>query len=433
MTASQRAPLIPEVELLERLIHSLAYQELLQHETAFDLFVILGKLRLSENASSRVLAYLLDSTQDHGLGTRFFETLLRLLASTREDDYAAPVIRRLLAAAPVDINCTTEWSTRGRRRLDILAHLVESQHMTAGLIGIENKHLAEEQEMQVSDYQRELVERFPGDVPRLLLFLAPGARRCRTAIYCPECPHVEVSYRETAAAIRSCCSDVSGPLAVFVASLANHFEHTLERGGEMNREVIALVHSLYKDPDHRRAIRLIKKHLPNFGNLLPRIQQQVFKERFPSLSFACYTYPTRIRAKLQQAWFEPTELRPLTKPHGFVLYYVLHADHKAIDWGVPDADDEVYVQLLASCKKAVGRDAVKSLGLSSMLPPSRVGLQRFEQKWFPIWSAGKYRLSDLDTLDVDGCSRLLIDAIDATYSGVKAAVEREYGAGRTDG
>ena len=419
----------PEQEVLERLIGSAEYQQLLKRETAFDLFSIVG--RLTENASSRALAYLLDSNQDHGLGTLFFQTLLQQLSHYAGDNNVSPVLQTMLNLKSHQINCTTEWSTRDGRRVDILARVFDHQRVVAGVLGIENKHWAEEQEEQVGDYQKELALCFPGDIPRLLLFLSPGGRRSQTARQNKDCPHVEASYAALVPALRSCGARLQGPLAVFVSSLANHFEMELENGGEMNRDVKALVHSLYKDPDHRKAIRLLLAHLPTFGTILPRIEQRVFGENITEVKFKSYTYPKRRIDRLQEVYFDPTELRPLTKPHGFTLYYVLQPDHKEIGWRVPNLGDRLFIQLLAWCKEPAAKESVKRLKLSKELPPAKEPPRAFENKWFPIWSAGTHTLRDFDAEDVLGCSQRLIDAVRSTYPKVRAVLEQEYGPGRS--
>ena len=88
----------------------------------------------------------------------------------------------------------------------------------------------------------------------------------------------------------------------------------------------------------------------------------------------------------------------------------------------------MFVQLAAWCKTPAAKQAARCLKRPGVLPAAKGPLYAFE-KWDPIWSAGSYTLRDFGEQDVQGCSRLLIDAIGATYSGVKAAVEREYGAG----
>ena len=414
-------------DVVERLIGSAEYQQLLKREPMFDLFSVVG--RLTENASSRALAYLLDSNQDHGLGTLFFETLLQQIASGAGEHAVSSILQTLLHVKDVEINCTTEWSTRKGRRVDILARVFDPQRTVVGVLGIENKHGAEEQEGQVGDYQEELALCFPGDIPRLMLFLSPGGRHSRTARHSKACPHIEASYLVVAAALRSCSARLQGPLAVFVSSLANHLETELENGGEMNSDVKALVHSLYKNPDHRKAIRLLLTHLPTFGAILPRIEQRVFGD-IADVKFRRTTYPKRRIDRVQEVYFEPTELRPLTKRHGVTFYYVLQPDHKEIGWRAPSLGDRLFIQLLAWCKEPAAKEAVKRLKLLKLLPPSKDPPRAFENKWFPIWSAGTHTLRDFDSDDVLGCSQGLIEAIRSTYPTVKAVLEQEHGTDR---
>ncbi|MCY2987238.1 MAG: PD-(D/E)XK nuclease family protein [Planctomycetota bacterium] len=417
-----RTEVIPS-GFVEQLIGSEPYQQLLTRKPPFDLFRIVGKL--TENPSSRALAYLLDSSRDHGLGTLFFEALIREILSDAKDEDVRSLLQRFLDVKGTETECRTEWCTDERRRVDVLVRVLDRHRLPAGVLGIENKHLtSDEQDKQIADYQRALVQCFPENIPRLLIFLTPGARRSRTAEEVGGCPHIGCSYRTVSAALRSCVSRLHGPVAVFVSSLADHLVSRLESGAEMDNDVKAVVRDLYKNPNHRRVIRLIQKHMPYFGTLLPWIEQRVLTEEVSDIPFAVYIWPKeKDRRHLQQVYFEPTELRPWTRPHGFRLYYVLHADHKALDWHTPDLGDRVFVQLLASCKKPTGRQAVKRMKLADVFPSS-VGLRALEKKWYPLWSAGTYTLQDFDTDDVQGCSRLLIDAIRSTYPIIKTTLEQ---------
>jgi hypothetical protein len=120
------------------------------------------------------------------------------------------------------------------------------------------------------------------------------------------------------------------------------------------------------------------------------------------------------------------------EPYQHLLKHVLHLDYREFGWRLPGLGDQMFVQLAAWCKTPAAKQAARRLKQPRVLPAAKAPLYAFE-KWEPIWSAGSYTLRDFGEQDVQGCSRLLIAAINATYSGVKAAVEREYGAGRAGG
>jgi len=422
---------LDEERLVEDLVASDEYQQLLHRESPFDLFRILGTL--SENASSRALAFLLDSSEDHGLGTAFFDTLLQTVYRDTKGSATGLTLRRLLGMKGTETSATTEWSTTKGRRIDIVVRVSDQAGEICAVLGIENKHWAEEQDDQVADYQAELIDRFPGDIQRLLLFLSPGGRPSRTAKHADDCPHIECSYMSVVDSLRACSEHTKGPLQVFLISLANHLESELEGGAEMNSDVKSLVRTLYKDQNHRRAIRLIMESLPTFGAILPRTSDRVFAalEDVSDEEFSLDTYPKKQVDRLQEIYLMPEGLRKLTKPHGFTFYYILHRDHKNCGWGMPDLGDRVLVQLAAWCKSQQGKDAVTQLNLPKLLPPSQDALQPFE-KWLPVWVPGTYSLQDFDAQDVQGCSQLLIDAITTTYPILRKALEQQYGTLKTN-
>lgn len=61
---------------IEQLVATDAYSTLLQLRPQFDLFAVLGS-HLGENATSRAIAFLADSSREHGLGNRFFDAWIR--------------------------------------------------------------------------------------------------------------------------------------------------------------------------------------------------------------------------------------------------------------------------------------------------------------------------------------------------------------------
>jgi hypothetical protein len=386
-----------ERRVIERLIQAEPYQQLLKRTPVFDLFRILG--RLTENPSSRALAYLLDSSQDHGLRTLFLETLLQGISLESGECPTLADLQRLLQEPGIEISCTREWSTGKQRRLDILARLFNSQRDLIGVLGIENKHWSDEQDAQVSDYQCELTDRFPGNIPRLLVFLSPGARRAWSAKRIAGCPHVEVSYLAATAALRSCSAKLQGPLSLFVTSLANHLETRLENGGNMNSDVRARVCELYQDPDHRKAIDLLLKNLPTLRAILPRIEERISVEQGLGCRWKTSTYPSRATVPLKEVYFNLVDLRPLTKGHGFTLKYVLHPDYREIGWRSPGIGDQIFVQLAAWCKTPAAKQAVRQLQRLGVVPAVKGPLYAFE-KWNPIWSAGSYTLRDFGEQDV---------------------------------
>lgn len=422
---------LSDEDLVEDLVASDEYQQLLHHESPFDLFRIVGSL--SENASSRALAYVLESSEDHGLGTVFFDNLLQNVYRETKGAVNGLTMQQLLCMKGAETSATTEWSTTKGRRIDIVVRVFDEADEVIAVLGIENKHWAEEQDDQVSDYQAELMARFPGDIQRLLLFLSPGARPSRTAKQVDGCPHVECSYMSVVASLRACSEHAKGPLQVFLDSLANHLELELEDAAEMNGDVKSLVRTLYQDQNHRRAIRLIMDSLPTFGAILPRASARIFAamEDMSDEEFSLETDPEKQVDRLREIYLKPRSLRKLTKPHGYIFYYILHRDYKTCGWGTPDIGDRIVVQLAAWCKQRSAKETVTRLNLERSLPPSKEGIQSFDS-WQPVWAAGSYTLRDFDTQDVQGCSQLLIDAITTTYPMLRDALEQQYGTLKTD-
>ena len=162
-----------ERRVIERLIQADPYQQLLKRTPVFH---SVPAPRADSRKTRRLVpwAYLLDSSEDHGLRTLFLETLLQRISLESGECRTLADLQRLLQEPGLRLSRTTEWSTGKQRRLDILVRLFNSQRDLIGVLGIENKHWSDQQDAQVSDYQCELTERFPGNIPRLLVFLTPA-------------------------------------------------------------------------------------------------------------------------------------------------------------------------------------------------------------------------------------------------------------------
>ncbi|MDD2770337.1 MAG: PD-(D/E)XK nuclease family protein [Methylococcus sp.] len=123
---------------------------------AFNLF------NIDENASSRILAFLLNPCEKHGQGNTFLRSFLSAFISTWE---------RL----PLDnVAIYVEYYTNGGRRMDVLINIDGKYY-----IGIENKFKgASDQQNQVLDYLQELKRKANNDPDRYrLIFLGQKGKK----------------------------------------------------------------------------------------------------------------------------------------------------------------------------------------------------------------------------------------------------------------
>jgi len=413
-------------EQIDKLLLDDEYVQLSKFKPEFDLFAFLEAL--SENASSRALAHLLDSSQDHGFGTKFFDLLIDQVHREGAEKEFRLALRQSLRLHGTSTSVTTEWPTRTDRRLDLLIKIFDQNRTLIGVVGIENKHWAEEQEDQVGDYQAELVDRFPNVKDRILLFLSPGARPSSTFVRDSACPHIPCSYKSVVAALAELESTAEGELRVLVTSLKSHLDKTLEGSNAMNKEVRELVHSLYGR--HQKTIKLILENIPRLGALVGKVQASVeehLKKRAIADEFRFSSYPAYQSDRLQEFYAVPGRWDSLAyTDDGFVIYYVLGPDKNRNAPECPDLRDYVTVQVRAWCNRKADRENVDDLQLAEALNPSKTCDSRWSYGWKVIWTGKSHQLKDLAENDITAISELFIVAIDATYEPLKKVLDEKY-------
>lgn len=167
MTEEPEEPTEAELRGLERLqdtVHELAREY--RQPPRPNLFDWAG-MSDSELAHSQVLAHFLDPRADHGQGTRFLNTFVAMLA-----ERGADTLSGVRCTHPSMAEVYTEYVIPSGRRIDVVMLLPPW-----GVIAIENKVWAGEQDKQVADYA-EWAAAQPGR--EVVVFLTPGGRKSET-------------------------------------------------------------------------------------------------------------------------------------------------------------------------------------------------------------------------------------------------------------
>ena len=419
---------------LERLVSHPSYARLMEIQPPFDLFDVLGTLL--ENASSRALAFLLDSTAEHGLGTSFLD---KLLWEVYLESRAGPErlgLREVLQLRGSETSVTTEWRTGHGRRLDILVRVLGNDRKLKGMLGIENKHWAPEQPDQVRDYQTELAEVFGAYSTPVLLFLTPDAHSPTTGNVDSECRCVPCSYKSVVVALHRVEETLEGEIRLLVSSLARHFDKSLEGSFDMTSEIRELIDRLYCDEGHRRAMRYIVDNLPTFGAVARGVVTKVqtrFRDPHGEEIFDAAMYPSTPSDKIREIGFRLRDLNRLAEQHGFLFSYVLHLDYENTHHSIADIGDSVKVQLMALCNDDDAKRYVDSLGLREQLRKELEELGKphsWWHKWCPVWAGGEHTLVDLREKDVQACSSLVIDAIEKTLEPLRRVATAQLSKGK---
>jgi hypothetical protein len=350
---------------------------------------------------------------------RFYDALLHHVYRESHESSMRLSLHNLLRCSATTTEVEVEWCTVEGRRLDLLIRAYSTSRKLTAVVGIENKHWAEEQSGQIAAYQQEMSNRFP-DVFSVLLFLAPSRRLPKTANSQGPCLCVPCTYKSVVAALFDIEPESEGQTQLLVRSLRDHFEKSLTGGDSMSQEVKRLVEALYQNGKHRLAIRHIMENLPTFSAIADRIVDSVL-ERLAEETFEIAFYPQN-KTRLQEIKLRPECLRSHTD--GYTLTYMLHADRRGRSSSTPDVGDVVTVQLLASCSSPETQQRVREMKLATTLPPSKSTSIAWGS-WVAVWAGETYQLQDLGEADVENCARIVIDAINATLPRLKDVFQNE--------
>jgi hypothetical protein len=399
-----------EKELIGALIASDEYLALKALAPNFNLFDLLDEA-LREPAWSRIFSSLLDSTLPHGLRDRCFREWLMLLEGVHNHRTRLPSCLRKLPPGSI-IRTSCEYSTAAGRRMDILARVLNPQHRVICAIGIENKLESPEQRSQIADYQAALCEAFP-NATRLIVYLTPDGREPMSADSLSKCCCISASYRTMVGMCRKVQPRAQPKVAALLDSLATEIESTVLGEVKMKADAKALIGKLWADPAHRQALRLIAECIPTprklwETGLIKRITDKAALFRM-LLDDECITFwPGRSSSPQEIKLWCAGEIAEQAGRLGFHVCYMLHCRDQ-----MPDLGSEFSLRLMAWCDSAGGRQRLKRLQLEPALPPS--GVCRNWSSWENIWTGGSYILQDIDTLDLKGMAKVVLDGAGRTY------------------
>jgi hypothetical protein len=232
-----------ERALLERFVVDNEDLERLEALLAeFNVFEALGAVR-QELRHSDFLAFLLDPSQNHGLGDAFLKRLLKRLLI----DAATPP----LSAVEIDVtDLRSALVQREWQSIDILVHDPDNHLVFA----IENKIGSGEHSGQLHRYW-EMVTREFLENRTVFVYLTPEGDQPSHEAYIP------FSYAEIADLVDAVRSAHESTLGPDVCTLMTHYTAMLRRHIVSESEIAELCRKIYLR--HRRALDLIFEHRPD--------------------------------------------------------------------------------------------------------------------------------------------------------------------------
>ncbi len=386
------------------------------NQRQFDLLTVYEEL-IDEMAWSRLFAYLLDSTQNHGLEQSAFRKLLKLIPEL------VPFSKSLPSEEDTETICVTEWKTENSRRVDILIKLTDTKGKIKAVVGIENKVDSGEQNNQIRDYQKYLNITFL-NIPKVLIFLTPDGRLTQTSDENEYCPCVSVSYEVLSNACEQISSNTTGQGQVFLAVLKNHIDK-LTNNKLMDKEALQIIKKLYCDNNFRQAIKLLSQYTPNtkgvFDELIKRFETS--KDLPFEIDSVSYHYYPKTSLTPHEFKIYISDLTNIGHNKGFHGIYMLHCDN------LPDIEDYFTLRLVVGFfnkkdKDSSNKQLLREKTLNAFTLPNSLGTNKHWGPWTCVWTGGRYKLSDFGDNDVDGLNKLLLNGIKETYQEYKTGLKK---------
>jgi hypothetical protein len=363
----------PDLKALEAFVVDNPELEQLESQLSqFNLFEAIGAVRM-EVRHSDFLAYLLDPSQNHGLGDLFLKRLLqRILGDTaRPPGGIRPVNLDVMDLS--DTSVRREWES-----IDILC--VNEREKLAVLI--ENKIESSEHDDQLQKYLHKVERNYP-HLRVVPLFLTPAGIDPSDQ----DLGYVPVNYSSVCDTLKHLLSTRRSVMGVDVFTTITHYVEMLRRHIVSDSDIAELARKIYDK--HRHALDLIFEHRPDQQLVWAEKIQGMIRNADPQLQLD-HSSKTCIR-------FFPTEwdtIPDLRKGEGWtpskriLLFEFKNTDSLKLGLviGPTHSGDAEVRQRLFQASKANGevfRGASKSL----------------YGKWTTIWLHGFLTRKELETLD----------------------------------
>jgi hypothetical protein len=248
------------IKLLEDfLINNPELTDLENRLEEFNIFDALGAIWV-EIRHSEFLAFLLNPSQNHGLGDAFLKSLLQ--RSIPFDQAGIASIR------PIDLDLMDMDECLVLREWQNIDILIIDEHNRFVTI-IENKVISGEHDDQLQRYRKIVNQQYPG-YRQLCLFLTPEGETPSDPTYIP------INYTLIANLIEGLVESHSASLKPDVRMLMIHYSLMLRRYIVSDSEIAELCQKIYRK--HQRALDLIYEYRPDLQEEIRELLESLIKE-----------------------------------------------------------------------------------------------------------------------------------------------------------
>ncbi len=279
-------------ELNELIVNCPEFEKLEGLLGGFNIFQVL-KFEHGEIRHSNVLAWIMDPTGSHGLGSTFLKKwLMRILHES--------TTRREMPVAPVDIDSWQFVDVEVRREWAHIDLLIIIKLVDGGecLIVIENKIRSTEGKDQLKKYREVVEKQFP-HAKKIFIFLTKDLQEPADEVW------ESASYEEIHKTLKECLQSRANTIGAEPKVLLENYIKLIEEKFMDESEIAKTAQSIYKQ--HKRALDVIFEHRPNLSKKILADVKKLFEKEAHEIQIKMDYCTTSILRFLPQSWADKAD------------------------------------------------------------------------------------------------------------------------------
>lgn len=399
--------------MFEKLLNSKEFKELIRVND-FNLLSLFSHV-FNENSYTRILAYLFNSEESHGLKQQFFR---RWLKKVKKVDFKLPPPKNSI------IKTSFNWRTHENRFIDMVIQVINKKTgKVTHVIGVENKKFTKDSYNQLSDYQADIISTFPQS-EKVLIYLTPKGNEGKShSKKMTQCPCVNVSYISLIETCGEKFQTNNRDILILINHLRSHLKYNIIYGGSMADSKKNIVNSISQNAEYKKAIEEIIKYYPTYKTIRNLVYEDIVGDLQELYGYAriAWIYPQASNTP-HEINFEIGDINDLLGKRKIKFYYMLYSNTTN-----PHIGDDVCVRLMAYCGE--NNEYVKSSQLlakkikNANLFPANNSPEKQWKPWECLYSGKMYNLRDMGELDSESIVEIINDCIEKTYKPLRKFIE----------
>jgi len=395
--------------MIEKLLKSKKFQELVKINN-FNMLSLFSDI-FNENSYTRLLAYLFNSEENHGLNQQFFRSWLK---NVQEINFKLPT------AINSTIKTRLNWRTHENRYIDMVIQVINKETgKVSHVIGLENKKFTTESENQLADYQKDINLTFPQS-KKVLIYLTPKGHKGKShSEKITQCPCINVSYNSLTKTCDEKFKTDKHDILTLIKHLNKYISYNIIYGANMKDSKKKIVNSISQNTEYKKAIEEIIKYYPTYKTIRNLAYENIvseLQEHYDHVRIA-WVYPQSSNTP-HEINFEIDDINDLLGKRKIKFYYMLYSNTPN-----PHIGNDVCIRLMAYCGDGYeyvksSQTLAKKIKKASLFPESS-SLPKQWKPWECLYSGKIYNLQDMGELDSESIVDIIHDCIEKTYKPLK--------------